>query len=1145
MKRILHFGGGGNINEQNSFKNNLNTYKTIVEDTLFGGDVISFFKSSSDPIEHVYSDYIDSLLQSGVSLMTFFGHSAANSFDFSVDLPENYENVGKYPFILSNGCYSGNIFFDGPNISTRFVIAEDKGAIGFYSSSGLSWAKYDHDFSTEIYRNISYASYGESIGSCIRNAINTLENKSNSGILTRLTCEEFTLHGDPSIPINSHARPDYYIDDEQLSTNPAIINVKHETFEINLDITNIGRAVTDSFIVRLERKFPGNSYFEIISEKKMASTSFKDNLTFDVITEADLAMGKNEFKISVDAQDSIYELSEMNNQAIIVVYILSDDLIPVSPYEFSMVPNKDSITLIASTANAFAVKRDYVMELDTTEYFDSPLLLTKNVTQVGGLVKWKNPPMPWVDSTVYYWRTSAIIQQKASSTGDKDEDYEYNWRYSSFIYLDGSSPGWNQSHFFQYAKDDFTNVEIPYSNRQIKFVDDEKNVQVNTFNMDYYPYSSPDAIFYRLNGVKSSSITCLQYGDPILPTWPESGLTIAVFDSITGQPVPSKLGVFPYGQDGELHWCGNSSGEYSASYWRDSSINNSAATLIWRNKIKTFMDGIPTGYYVLVFTVCSDIGPFMQTWDNDMYLKFENLLGSTLVRSVQNKEPWALFGKIGSPSWTGKVEMRADSLNGLVFFNAFFTGNWTSGYITSTLIGPAGRWGDLKWGHHANGSALGDEVNIDVVGVDAEGTEFPLMFNITATDTSLANINARDYPYIKLVCNIKDDSLRSARQLDYLRVYYDPLPEAALNPAALFLLSNDSLAEGEMFDLTVAVENISKYDMDSLLIDFVNTNGSGSNSNTKNMNFPRQDSLKKWETMNVNFTYNSFSYAGKNVLFIEVNPNDDQLEQYHFNNIGFIEYNVDRDNTNPLLDVTFDGVHIADGDLVSAKPHVEIQLKDENQFLALDDTSLITMWLLYPDDENSQPVFFASNIVTFIPASGDLKKKNEAKVQIDFDLVAKDGIYELLVEARDKSSNQSGNYDYKVSFEVVTNPSITNVYNYPNPFTTSTRFVFEVTGVVPPSYMKIQIMTVTGKVVKEINIDELGPLVIGQNITDYAWDGTDEFGDALANGVYLYRVVTKLDGQLLDFRASEGDEYFKTTNDKKFVGNIGKMVLIR
>ena len=51
MKQILHFGGGRTEGEQNLIKNYLNAYKTIIEDTLFAGNVISFFKSSTDPIQ--------------------------------------------------------------------------------------------------------------------------------------------------------------------------------------------------------------------------------------------------------------------------------------------------------------------------------------------------------------------------------------------------------------------------------------------------------------------------------------------------------------------------------------------------------------------------------------------------------------------------------------------------------------------------------------------------------------------------------------------------------------------------------------------------------------------------------------------------------------------------------------------------------------------------------------------------------------------------------------------------------------------------------------------------------------------------------------------------------------------------------------
>src|SRR6202008_3257722 len=122
-------------------------------------------------------------------------------------------------------------------------------------------------------------------------------------------------------------------------------------------------------------------------------------------------------------------------------------------------------------------------------------------------------------------------------------------------------------------------------------------------------------------------------------------------------------------------------------------------------------------------------------------------------------------------------------------------------------------------------------------------------------------------------------------------------------------------------------------------------------------------------------------------------------------------------------------------------------------------------------------------------------------------------------------------------FEVVNKSSITEVLNYPNPFSTSTRFVFTLTCSEVPETFKIQIMTITGKVVREITQDQIGLIHIGRNITEYAWDGKDDFGDQLANGVYLYRVVSRLNGESIDHRDSGADEYIKK--------GFGKMVLIR
>ena len=141
------------------------------------------------------------------------------------------------------------------------------------------------------------------------------------------------------------------------------------------------------------------------------------------------------------------------------------------------------------------------------------------------------------------------------------------------------------------------------------------------------------------------------------------------------------------------------------------------------------------------------------------------------------------------------------------------------------------------------------------------------------------------------------------------------------------------------------------------------------------------------------------------------------------------------------------------------------------------------------------------------------------------------------MQAVDASGNRSGNNDYSIGFEVVNKSSITQVMNYPNPFTSSTKFVFTLTGSVLPTWFKIQILTVSGKVVREITQHELGQIKIGKNITEYAWDGTDQYGDALGNGVYFYKVFTQINTDKIEHRESGADQFFKH--------EFGKMYLMR
>ena len=160
------------------------------------------------------------------------------------------------------------------------------------------------------------------------------------------------------------------------------------------------------------------------------------------------------------------------------------------------------------------------------------------------------------------------------------------------------------------------------------------------------------------------------------------------------------------------------------------------------------------------------------------------------------------------------------------------------------------------------------------------------------------------------------------------------------------------------------------------------------------------------------------------------------------------------------------------------------------------------------------------------------------KAEIGFDGNFKtDVVYKLVVQATDATNNRSGDKDYRISFEVINKSTLTEVMNYPNPFSTSTRFVFTLTGNEIPEVFTIQILTISGKVVREITKAELGPINIGRNISEYALDGRDEFGDPLGNGVYLYRVITKIAGSEIEKRSTDADRFFHK--------GFGKMYLMR
>jgi hypothetical protein len=386
---------------------------------------------------------------------------------------------------------------------------------------------------------------------------------------------------------------------------------------------------------------------------------------------------------------------------------------------------------------------------------------------------------------------------------------------------------------------------------------------------------------------------------------------------------------------------------------------------------------------------------------------------------------------------------------------------------------------------------------------------------------------------MRLRLQVKDTANLTPPQLKKWQVIYAGVPEGVLNSSLVKtdMYTIQDKREGETFKVDFVFQNISNRDFeDSLEVQYSLFNTDIRKKITSTLKIAK---LAAGDTARFSIPVQTLGMVGNNIIQVYVNPRI-LPEQNYTNNIQEVTFKVLRDNIHPVLDVAFDGIRIMDGDIVSPSPLITVSLKDENKLLIRKDTVGMELYLKKPCEGcNFERVNFSQTGVRWASAS---EENNDFRIEYQPNNLP-DGTYTMRVQGSDVSGNISGVEPYRISFEVINESKITHFYPYPNPFSSHTRFVFTLTGSEIPNQIKIQIMTVTGKVVREITQEELGPIRIGNNISSFAWDGTDEYGDKLANGVYMYRVIVKNNGQDIERR--------QTAADKAFTKGFGKIYILR
>jgi flagellar hook assembly protein FlgD len=347
----------------------------------------------------------------------------------------------------------------------------------------------------------------------------------------------------------------------------------------------------------------------------------------------------------------------------------------------------------------------------------------------------------------------------------------------------------------------------------------------------------------------------------------------------------------------------------------------------------------------------------------------------------------------------------------------------------------------------------------------------------------------------------------------------------------------DSIDEGERLHLRAFVRNLTSVPTDSVWVRYALQDG---DRQLFEIGRRKYGSFAAKEIKQIELDSNTAALglpSGEMTLIMEVNPDDAIVEQYHFNNLYYHPIKVRTDLLGPLVDVTVDGKHLMGFDIVSPNPEIVILANDDNRYLPVTvSDSTFRIWFGTERTYNDNAMLTIDNN-DHIEKSPVRMPENKTRLTYRPGQLA-DGEYTFAVQGYDLKGNAASSRPYVIQMKVVNEKSISQVLPYPNPFSTACHFAYTLTGDEKPSRFDVEIYTITGRLVKVVDLLALGDVHFGHNITAYAWDGRDEYGDLLANGDYIYRVNTRFsDAGEVKIIDEETAQFFQN--------GFGKMYLMR
>jgi len=202
--------------------------------------------------------------------------------------------------------------------------------------------------------------------------------------------------------------------------------------------------------------------------------------------------------------------------------------------------------------------------------------------------------------------------------------------------------------------------------------------------------------------------------------------------------------------------------------------------------------------------------------------------------------------------------------------------------------------------------------------------------------------------------------------------------------------------------------------------------------------------------------------------------------------LGYFRLMDSADRRPPEIEIQVDNQPFADGSYVPRRPLMSAIIQDKSGILIRRESIHILI-----DDHPLSP-----SLISIPDSTSDPRN-----IVVTFRPELEPGDHTIAIQASDVHGNVEKTK--KHHFRVASNLEIQFLGNHPNPFVKNTTFAYVLTR--DAGRVRLRIYTVSGKLIRSIEDYEMA----SADYHEITWDGLDEWGRNVANGVYFFSLTVE------------------------------------